>query len=171
MERTIKRGDIYYIASNYREVGSEQVAGRPAVIVSNNNNNNNSSVVEVVYLTTQDKSDLPTHVTTRRAARPSTILCEQICSVSKTRIGDYVGTLTEDETMRLDIALAISLGLDIYSEERVPSEDDSEKLDREPLQERPVLLADAEVVKITVERNLYKKFADDLLEVLKGRGV
>ena len=30
----MKRGQIYYIESNHQEIGSEQRAGRPAVIVS-----------------------------------------------------------------------------------------------------------------------------------------
>jgi mRNA interferase MazF len=35
----MKRGQIYYVRSNYREEGSEQRGGRPAVIVSNDKNN------------------------------------------------------------------------------------------------------------------------------------
>ena len=35
----MKRGEIYYIESTYRETGSEQRGGRPAVIVSNDKNN------------------------------------------------------------------------------------------------------------------------------------
>lgn len=38
----MKRGEIYYIESTYRETGSEQRGGRPAVIVSNDKNNENS---------------------------------------------------------------------------------------------------------------------------------
>ena len=49
----MKRGEIYYIESTYRETGSEQRGGRPAVIVSNDKNNENSEVVEVVYMTSQ----------------------------------------------------------------------------------------------------------------------
>lgn len=56
----MKRGEIYYIESTYRETGSEQRGGRPAVIVSNDKNNENSEVVEVVYMTTKPKNDLPT---------------------------------------------------------------------------------------------------------------
>ena len=70
----IKRGDIWYIESGY-SVGSEQRAGRPAIVVS-------SGTVEVVYLTTQPKRDLPTHVTISSLSRESTALCEQITSVS-----------------------------------------------------------------------------------------
>lgn len=51
----MKRGEIYYIESTYRETGSEQRGGRPAVIVSNDKNNENSEVVEVVYMTTKPK--------------------------------------------------------------------------------------------------------------------
>ena len=73
----MKRGEIYYIESTYRETGSEQRGGRPAVIVSNDKNNENSEVVEVVYMTTKPKNDLPTHVFIRSALSPSTVLCEQ----------------------------------------------------------------------------------------------
>ena len=52
----MKRGQIYYIESNHQEIGSEQRAGRPAVIVSNDKNNENSTPVEVVYMTTQQKT-------------------------------------------------------------------------------------------------------------------
>ena len=80
----MKRGQIYYIESNHQEIGSEQRAGRPAVIVSNNKNNENSTTVEVVYMTTQPKNDLPTHVFIRSSLRPSTVLCEQIYSALRT---------------------------------------------------------------------------------------
>lgn len=55
----IKRGDIWYVSKgNY--TGCEQAAGRPAIIVSNEKNNACAETVEVVYLTTQPKKDLPT---------------------------------------------------------------------------------------------------------------
>nr|DAO10023.1 MAG TPA: PemK-like protein [Caudoviricetes sp.] len=88
----IKRGEMFYISrgrASYK--GSEQHADRPAVVVSNNKNNENSNVVEVVYMTTQPKTDLPTHVTVRSTGRPSTVLCEQVYSVSTERIGTYIG--------------------------------------------------------------------------------
>ena len=68
----IKRGEMFYISrggASYN--GSEQHADRPAVVVSNNKNNENSKVVEVVYMTTQPKTDLPTHVTIRSTGRIS----------------------------------------------------------------------------------------------------
>lgn len=87
----IKRGEMFYISrggASYN--GSEQHADRPAVVVSNNKNNENSNVVEVVYMTTQPKTDLPTHVTIRSTGRISTVLCEQVYSVSTERIDKVV---------------------------------------------------------------------------------
>lgn len=49
-----KRGEIYYVAPNYSETGSEIWSGRPAVIVSNDDLNRNRNCVEVVYLTTPE---------------------------------------------------------------------------------------------------------------------
>lgn len=85
--------------------------GRPAVIVSNDKNNAKSNTVEVVYMTTKPKTDLPTHVYIESALRPSTLLCEQISTVSEGRIGEWIGELTDDEAKELDVALAISLGM------------------------------------------------------------
>ena len=113
----MKRGEIYFIKSNYREEGSEQRGDRPAVIVSNDKNNENSDVVEIAYMTTKPKTDLPTHVFTRSALSPSTILCEQVCSVSKARIGTFIGTLTKNELQNLDTALLISLGINLEQHE------------------------------------------------------
>ena len=65
------RGSIWYVESGY-STGSEQLPGRPAIIVSNDVNNKHSSTVEMVYLTTAPKHDLPTHVTIRSTSRGST---------------------------------------------------------------------------------------------------
>ena len=93
----IKRGDIYFIRDTRQSIGSEQKADRPAVIVSNDANNKHSGVYEVVYMTTQPKTDLPTHFITSSALRTSTVLCEQISSVYEERIGEWIGTLTPEE--------------------------------------------------------------------------
>lgn len=107
----IKRGDIYYIRDTRQATGSEQRADRPAVIISNNDNNKHSSVYEVVYMTTQPKTDLPTHFITASALRPSTVLCEQISSIYEDRIGEWIGTLTTEEMQQLDQCLTISIGI------------------------------------------------------------
>ena len=107
----IKRGDIWYVESSYAAVGSEQRPGRPAIVVSNDKNNQHSSTVEMVYLTTQPKHDLPTHVTIRSTIRGSTAICEQITTVAVERIGSYCGQATDEEMAAIDRAMLVSLGI------------------------------------------------------------
>ena len=100
----IKRGDIWYVSKdNY--TGCEQAAGRPAIIVSNEKNNASSETVEVVYLTTQPKKDLPTHVLIRSS--------EQITTVSVDRLLGYKGHLTPAEMTNVEVAMLISLELEV----------------------------------------------------------
>ena len=107
----VKRGEIYYISRGGYNTGSEQQADRPGVIVSNDKNNKNSQTLEVVYLTTQPKNELPTHCTIRSTGRVSTVLCEQIHTVAVERIGKYIGVCTAQEIQNIDIGLMISIGL------------------------------------------------------------
>ena len=184
----MKRGEIYFIKSTHKEVGSEQRGDRPAVIVSNNNNNNNSETVEIVYLTTRPKTDLPTHVFTRSALSPSTILCEQIFTVSKARVDGWIGELSESEMLSVDASLAISLGLDFGKPQQVkevevmrePTEEEweamRESIKRDLLQEVPApplnteQTADLlrEAIKVQTERDVYKDLYLNLLEHMKG---
>ena len=109
----ISRGEVYYITPRSDTVGSEQRSGRPAVIVSNNTANEHSPVVEICYLTLQEKTKLPTHVyIDRGSCTNSIILCEQITSVSKERVGDYMCTLPDSVMDSVDRAIIISLGLE-----------------------------------------------------------
>lgn len=107
----VKRGEIYYISRGGYNTGSEQQADRPGVIVSNDKNNKNSQTLEVVYLTTQPKNELPTHCTIRSTGRISTVLCEQIHTVAVERIGKYIGVCTAQEMQNIDMGLMISIGL------------------------------------------------------------
>lgn len=108
----VSRGEIYYVYST-EVTGSEQSGGRPAVIVSNDIGNEYSPIVEVVFLTTREKKPLPTHVNIGSATKPSVALCEQIETIHKARVGNYVGQISEIEQENIDKALAISLGINL----------------------------------------------------------
>lgn len=106
----VLRGDIYFVKSFAKAIGSEQTEDRPAVIVSNDTGNHFSNICEVVYLTTKEKKPLPTHVEIMGRV-PSTALCEQVHSVSKERLVEYIKTCTDAEMKAIDQALLVSLGL------------------------------------------------------------
>ena len=78
----ILRGDIFFVKKGGYVTGHEQEAGRPAIIISNDIGNEHSGNVEVVFLTTQEKKPLPTHVNVLCQV-PSIALCEAITTVSK----------------------------------------------------------------------------------------
>lgn len=168
----MKRGEIYYIEPKFDEVGSEQRAGRPAVIVSNDKNNKMSGTVEVAFLTTKPKNDLPTHVTTRSTGQLSTIICEQITTVSVDRVGRYIGQLTEAELSNLDTALAISLGIDFGNLNaepvmREPSKEELEKLlieMRGPAEVPPQ--NNESLIRLETERDLYRTLYNKLIDKL-----
>lgn len=92
-------------------INSEQAGQRPAIVVSNDIGNRYAPVVEVVYLTTKRKTELPTHVFINSAEYPSIALCEQIVTVCKSRLERYIGSATVAEMRRVDKALSTSLGI------------------------------------------------------------
>ncbi len=160
----IKRGDIYYIDRIAgASLGSEQQPGRPAIIVSNDALNATSEVVEVVYLTTQEKPDLPTHVQIRSTGRISTALCEQISTASILRLGDYIGTATKEEMLRIDTAIMISLGIEDAPEVEKPLPL------RETFPATPIPTVDAEKIELKAQLEVYKNLYEGLLQrVMKG---
>ena len=188
----VYRGEIWYVEYG-KSSGSEQDAGRPAVIVLNDIGNKHSNVVEVVYLTTADKKPLPTHVDIMCKV-PSTALCEQVDSVAKYRLMEYVRSCTNKEMAEIDNALLISLGLTApepaevaecdcldHSEEIKHLEDENEVLKDEKsrllrslevlnqqlqeAQNQTTPAADMEtIIRLETERDLYKQQYELLFE-------
>lgn len=155
------RGDIYYVFRDETRgsVGAEIVSGRPAIVVSNEHLNSTSSVVEVVYLTTQEKPDMPTHVTINSSHRTSTAICEQIHSVSRSRIGNYIGHCSEEELAKLNVALCTSLELD--GKPAATSNDVQES--GRGVQETENPSAALEIAKLKAERDVYRQMYEDLV--------
>ena len=110
-----RRGEIYYIKKgNTTSTGSETWSNRHAIIVSANHINKFSNVVQVVYITTQAKSDSPTHVDISTKSVRRIALCEQIVAVDKTRIIEYKGHVSEKQMRQIDKSLAWNLNLSRY---------------------------------------------------------
>lgn len=116
------------------------------------------------------KNDLPTHVFIRSALSPSTVLCEQVNSVSVKRIGTLIGKLTKSELAAVDSALAISLGIDFMDPKPAAKEAEHllEEMSKQPLQiVRPD--PDIEKIKLETERDLYRNLYNELLsKTMKG---
>jgi mRNA interferase MazF len=114
MNNSILRGDLYYADLN-PVVGSEQGGIRPVLIIQNDIGNKHSPTVIIAAITSKAmKSTLPTHcVLSERAGleRDSIVLLEQIRTIDKRRLRDYVGALGYEDMRGVDRALAVSVGL------------------------------------------------------------
>ena len=115
MERNIRRGDIFYAELN-PVIGSEQGGTRPVLVISNNTGNKYSPTVIIAPITshTHTKAKLPTHTAVKdfdKLDKDSLILLEQIRTIDKQRLKQYMGMLPDNVMARVDKALAISLAL------------------------------------------------------------
>lgn len=110
----MKRGQVYY-ADLRPVVGSEQGGIRPCLIIQNDTGNLHSQTVIIANMTTQSKNNLPTHVAVSSEDYclniNTTILLEQLRTLDKSRIRDFVGRLSESTMRKVDEALRISLAL------------------------------------------------------------
>ena len=110
----IRRGDIYY-ADLSPVVGSEQGGIRPVLIIQNNTGNRFSPSVIVAAISgnTHEKSKLPTHVKVQKQGlkNESVILLEQVRTIDKIRLCNYVGNLDQEEMKRVDKGILASLGI------------------------------------------------------------
>lgn len=115
MKNTYLRGELYY-ADLGNGVGSEQNGYRPVVIIQNDVGNKHSPTTIVAAISTQikTKATLPTHYHLKLGnglVQPSMVMLEQIRTIDKSRMGQYIGKLSDEEVKGLNHALAISIGL------------------------------------------------------------
>jgi mRNA interferase MazF len=115
MNQSILRGDLYY-ADLDPACGSEQGGICPIVIIQNDIGNKHSPTVIIAAITSKsEKSLLPTHSyvgTKCGLERESIVLLEQIRTIDKRRLREYVGALRTVDMRDVDKALAVSVGLD-----------------------------------------------------------
>ena len=112
----MKRGDVYNVRLDPVE-GSEQGGFRPVIVVSRNSINTSSPTVLAIPCTTyhQGKRVYVTQVLIYAPegglSADSIALAEQVRILSKSRFGDYRGSLSNDIMEQISTALAIALDL------------------------------------------------------------
>lgn len=162
----VYRGDIFYVENrvNQNPVGSEMWSGRPAVIVSDDAHNMSEDTVTVVYLTTKEKRQSAAHVPVKTTCN-ATALCEQIACIDVSRLGQFVCHVTDAEMDAIERALVLHLGLP-YVPSAKRGENDEPKV-------APKVVAAAEKINeqraVEVERDLYKRMYEQLLERMLGK--
>ena len=105
------RGQVWWQKPTTIKQPGIQNDGRPVIIISNNTCNRFSPAITVVPLTTADKKPLPTHVKMlMEDGKISTVLCEQLRTISTDLLEDYVGTLDDVKLTEIEGATLIALG-------------------------------------------------------------
>lgn len=111
----IQKGDIFY-ADLTPVIGSEQGGVRPVLIVQNNIGNRYSPTVIVAAVTSRiGKRQLPTHVPLASISglhRDSTVLLEQVRTIDRSRLLEYIGRIEPERLQAVDEAMTVSFGLE-----------------------------------------------------------
>lgn len=193
-ERVVKRGQIYYIHKKPPYEGSREINpknGRPAIIVSRDEDNYMSGTVMVVYLTSGSnirfQRETQFKLSAGKAIR-SVAKCEQIATIDKQCIGDYICDISEEELSQLNKTLTVALDIDTQQADakirsELAKEREQHKMEVQMLYERNKDLeaqnallhqeldkrpcADA----IESEARMYKKLYSDLLKTLAGKEI
>ena len=111
-----RRGDIYF-ADLDPVVGSEQGGTRPVIVIQNDTGNKHSPTLIVATVTTRirKKDNMPTHLLIKdnpAFREASVVQLEQIRTIDKCRIDNYLGKVTPHEMVAIEKALSISLAME-----------------------------------------------------------
>jgi mRNA interferase MazF len=112
--KQVSRGQIYY-ADLSPVKGSEQGGLRPVLIIQNDIGNKYSPTTIIAVITSRyTKANLPTHVWLNDECglpKDSMVELEQIRTIDKTRLSDFMGTVSQEVMKEIDMAIKISLGV------------------------------------------------------------
>ncbi len=113
----IRRGELYWLDWSPGR-GSEQMGGRPALIIQANSGNANPgyNLTIVATVSTKGKSHIPTHVEIlpteeNGLSATSYVKAEQIMTIAKDRLRNRIGQITDEEMRRVEAALKRSQGM------------------------------------------------------------
>ena len=110
------RGDIY-CANLDPVVGSEQGGIRPVIVIQNDTGNKHAPTLIVATVTTRihKKANMPTHFViydNPAFKEASVVQLEQIRTIDKSRIDNYLGMVPPREMVAIEKALSVSLAME-----------------------------------------------------------
>lgn len=118
-EKLIKRGEVYWVNLSLPGV-KEKAKGiihelqgtHPAVIISNNQQNIYSPLITVIPLTSQLDKVYPFEVLTKINNQKGKTLTDQITTIDKKRLGNYLGQLDKPIMKQIQEALHLTLAFE-----------------------------------------------------------
>ena len=156
-DKTLRRGDVYYVKNPYA-TGSEMWGSRPALILSNEKLHESTGTVSVCYITSKQKAPYPTRVSITTNRANSIVLCEQIYTVSKERVENFLCHISDEEMKKVEHALMISLGMNHAPHETNRSYACTKNTSS-------TSTTDTEIAVMKAELQIYKKFYERTMQL------
>lgn len=106
----MKRGEVWWVNFDLA-VGGEIRKQRPAAIISNDAANKHLNRVQVVPLTSQIGQIYPSEAPITLNGKPGKAMADQLTTVSKERLLNRAGVLTQNEMRLIETAIKVQLNL------------------------------------------------------------